>query len=115
MVKLVKFLCAASLIALGCSGCGHSQLSKIGLISFGNLEGKTIPEKPEGPVLEGSNAGHNYCLSDAVRDALKETEYDTLVDAEVITETGLLVPSNKIIVRGTALNSSKLGQTGGAK
>lgn len=109
---------AVLLLMLACSGCGHTQVSRVGLISFGDLEGKTIPDNPEGPVLEGTDAakpgvGPRYYLSDAARDALKNSEYDTLVDVEVTAKTGFFVPSNKITVKGTALNSSQLNQTGG--
>ena len=98
-------------------GCGHSQMCNVGLISFGNLEGKSIPQDIDGPILEGRCAAKpgilTYYLSDAVRDALKDSQYDTLVDVEVITKTGLFVPSNKLIVKGKALNSESLEQTGG--
>mgnify|MGYP001770166626 CR=1 FL=1 len=97
-------------------GCGHVNTSKVGLISFGNLEGKIIPANPTGPILEGSASGPTYFLSDAARDALKSGEYDTLVDVEVISETGFLVTSNKVTVRGTAIDSKSLEKKlGGAK
>ena len=54
-----------------------------------------------------------YYLSDDLRDALIKSEYDTLVDVEVTTETGFIVTSNKITVKGKALNSEKLEQSGG--
>lgn len=96
-------------------GCGHVNTSKVGLISFGNLEGKTLPANPQGPVLEGTSSGPTYFLSDAARDALKSGEYDTLVDVDVISETGFLVTSNKVTVRGTAIDSKSIGQPGGDK
>lgn len=101
------------LLATFVIGCGHSQSCKIGLMSFGELEGKVIPDNIDGRIFEGKDCGYQYFLSDAVRDALKETEYDTLVDVEVTTKTGLLVPSNCIIVEGTALNSKTLTDSGG--
>lgn len=112
-------LCMVLVFALVCISCGHSQTSKIGLISFSDLEGKTIPDNLEGPSLQGiatsGAGGTKYYLSDAVRDALKNSEYDTLINVEVTAETGLLVWSNTLTVRGTALNSKNLTQLGGGK
>jgi len=112
MAKLHVGFCTALFLAMLCFGCSHTQTCRVGLISFGNLEGKTIPEKPDGPILEGRDSAMpfalRYHLSDAARDALRSGGYDTLVDAEVITQSGLLVPSNQIIVRGKALNSRNL-------
>ena len=113
MVREVSKVCALLAVILMCFGCGHMQKSHVGLISFGNLEGKAIPADSTGPILEGSANGMAYSLSDAARNALKDSEYDTLVDVEVTTETGLLVPSNKLIVKGTALNSKNFEQAGG--
>ncbi len=120
MFKSHLGLCVVSMFALLCFGCGHTQTCEVGLISFGNLEGKAIPNNPNGPVLEGSSAAKigstpHYYLSDAVRDALKNSEYNTMVDVEVTTKTGLFVPSNKISVKGMALNSSQLENLGGDK
>jgi hypothetical protein len=109
-------------LTLLCCGCAHTQTSRIGLISFGNLEGKTIPKNPDGPILEGSSAATIgpdrvpilvYYLSDAVRDALKNTDCDTLIDTEVTTKTGLMPSDNLIVVRGKGLNSTKMPQSGG--
>ena len=71
------------------AGCGHVQTSRIGLISFGNLEGRTIPDAPRGPVLCGSDAAQlgwpmDYYLSQAARNALQGTTYDTLVDVATL-------------------------------
>ena len=119
MYRLTLMVCTTVILALVCSGCGHTQTCRVGLISFGNLEGKIIPDNVEGPIVEGSTAAKPkdvvYYLSDAARDALKSGEYDTLVDAEVTTETGFLVKSNKIVVRGKALNSQHLKQSGGER
>ena len=113
MKKMIKASCVACLLAMVGSGCGHVNSSKVGLVSFGNLEGKTIPDSPTGPIVEGSDAGSSCFLSEASRNALKNTGYDTLVDVDVTTETGFLVTSNKVTVRGTALDSRKLGNPGG--
>ena len=115
MEKKISKVCALLAVMLMCFGCGHTKTSNVGLISFGNLEGKMIPNSVNGPILQGSTSGHAYYLSDAARDALKTGEYDTLVDVEVTTQTGLFVPSNTIIVKGTALNSKNFEQSGGEK
>ena len=56
MFKSHLRLCVVSVLALLCFGCGHTKTCEVGLISFGNLEGKAIPNNPNGPVLEGSSA-----------------------------------------------------------
>ena len=119
-MAMSRFTCFMVLsVAFVLSGCGHSQTSRIALVSFGDLEGKAIPDNPDGPLRQGVTTsgagGAKYYLSDAVREALKDTEYDTLVNVEVTAETGLLVWSNTLAVRGTALNSKKLEQSGGPK
>lgn len=104
-------------LTLALTACGHSQSSRIGLMSFGELEGKVIPDSLQGPTRQGTvtsgAGGSKYYLSEAVREALKDSEYDTLVNVEVTAETGLLVWSNTLSVRGTAVNSKKLDQPGG--
>jgi hypothetical protein len=107
--------CTVLFLALLFTGCGHSQTSRIALISFGDLEGKSLPDKPDGPSRHGITGGAKYYLSDAVRDALKDSEYDTLLDVEVTAETGLFVWSNTLAVEGTALNSKKLEHLGGTR
>jgi len=73
----------------------------------------------DGPILVGKDAckagGDPYYLSEAVRNALKGTQYDTIIDAEVTTKTGLLVWSNEIEVKGKGLDSKSLPKVGGAK
>ena len=114
---MVKKCCFIILLAVFLIGCGHTQSFKVGLMSFGELEGKAIPESIDGNILEGKDCAtpgrHSYYLSDAVRDALKQTDYDTLVDAEVTSTTGLSVLSNCISVKGNALNSKTLTTSGG--
>ena len=122
MDRLKLLLCMAFVPMLLCSGCGHTRVCQVGLISFGDLEGKTIPRNPNGPILQGSSTATIgpdgvpilvYYLSDAVRDALKNTDCDTLIDAEVTTKTGIFPADNQIIVRGKGLNSAKISQSGG--
>ncbi len=118
-MNTVTKVCAALLLTTLCYGCGHTNVSKVALLSVGDMECRTIPAKVDGPVLVGRDAckvgGDAYYLSEAVRNALKGTEYDTLIDAEVTTKTGLLVWSNTIEVKGTGLNSKTLPRDGGAK
>jgi len=104
--------CLPLLLAALFIGCGHSKSQKIGLMSFGNLEGKTIPDNVKGKILKGKDCGHTYYLSKAVREALKETEYDTFINAEVTNKTSILVPLNCIEVKGKAINSKKLSNAG---
>ena len=103
------------LLALALMGCGHTQTTKVGLMSFGDLEGKSLPVDDVTSVFSGKACGHSYHLSDAVRDALKGTDYDTLIDAEVVNETGLFVWTNCILVSGNALNSKAIAASGGVK
>lgn len=114
---MVKKCCFIILLAVFLIGCGHTQSSKVGLMSFGDLEGKVIPESIAGDILEGENCvkpgHHSYYLSAAVRDALKQRDYDTLIDVEVTSTTGLSVTSNCIKVKGKALNSKTLTTSGG--
>lgn len=111
---MVKKCCFIILLAVFLIGCGHTQSSRVGLMSFGELEGKAIPDNVGGMVLvNGEACGRQHRLSDAVRDALKQTDYDTLVDAEVTSTTGLAVTSNCLKVKGKALNSKTLTDLGG--
>ncbi|MBI4683325.1 MAG: hypothetical protein HY757_09540 [Nitrospirae bacterium] len=82
-------------------------------MSFGNLEGKVIPEDIKGDILEGEDCGGRYYLSNAVRDALRQKDFDTLIDVEVTNTTGLFVPANCIQVKGKAINSKILSVSGG--
>ena len=104
------------LLAIFFIGCGHSETYKVGLASFGELEGKVIPEKVEGTILTGKDcckAGSDpYYFSEAVRNALSGTAYDTLLDIDVTSTTGLFVWSNCIKVRGKALDSRALTGSG---
>ena len=120
MVNNIKYAWIVASLAVVCSGCGHTQVSKVGLLSFGDLEGRTIPPVVEGPILKGSDYEAPSLfpfsfLSAAVKDALKGTEYDTLVNCTVTTQTGLFVWSNGIEVEGTALNSKTLPKAGETK
>jgi hypothetical protein len=113
-------MCVIFALAALATGCGHTHTSRVALISFGDLEGKQIPAAVDGPVLEGQDFGttafSNWCaLSRAVREALAGTKYDTLVDVDVTTHTGLLVASNRVSVKGKALDSTALRRQGGMR
>lgn len=118
-MKVLKKTFVALALSTLCYGCGHTNVSKIGLLSVGDLESRIIPTTIEGPVLTGKDecgtGGTSYYLSEAVRNALLGTEYDTIVDAEITTNTGLFVWSNNIEVKGKAIKSTELPKQGGAE
>jgi hypothetical protein len=107
------------LLGVVCCGCGHTNLSRVGLLSVGDWDSKTIPASVSGPVLVGKDlckvGGDSYYLSEAVRNALKGTPYDTLIDAEVTTKTGLFVWSNTVEVKGKGLDSKVFPKNGGVQ
>ncbi len=119
MSKRMKNVWIVASLSMVCSGCGHITVSKVGLLSFGDLEGRTIPPVVKGPVLRGTDRDTwlypFYFLSAATEDAIKGTEYDTLVNCTVTTRTGLWAFSNSIEVEGTALNSKTLPKAGEIK
>ena len=71
---------ALAIAALG-SGCGHTKVSQVGLLSTGDLESRIIPRDVSGPMLEGKTAAKPgklaYYLSDAVRDAVGLRVHDS--------------------------------------
>lgn len=111
MKKIV--CCLLFLLLVSLMGCGHTLTSKVGLMSFGHMEGKVIPATVEGKILTGQICGPHIFLSDAVRDALKDTDRDTMIDNEITMDTGLFVWSNCITVKGNAFNSKTLVEQGG--
>jgi hypothetical protein len=118
MERVLRRLAAitALVAAGGAGGCGHTCTGRIALLSVGDMDGRVIPERAQGPVLSGRDAckaGFDpYYLSEAVRDALKGTQYDTLVDVEVTTTTGLWVWSNAVQVKGVGISSTSLPKEG---
>ena len=54
MVRKVSKVCALLAVMLMCFGCGHTKTSNVGLISFGDLEGKVLSNSANGPTLQGS-------------------------------------------------------------
>lgn len=97
--------------------CGHTMSTQVGLMSFGDLEGKVIPQEVSGQTLHGRDCsrigGDPYSMSEAARNALKGGGYDTLVDVRVENRTALFVFSNCISVTGVALDSKSLEGTEG--
>jgi hypothetical protein len=116
MRRASRVICCLSLIGLA---CGHSMTSQIGLMSFGDLEGKVVPKQVAGKALQGKDCskigGDPYSLAEAVRNAVKGTEYDTLVDVQVESTTGLFVGSNCVKVTGIALDSRTMEGSGGER
>lgn len=113
---MIARLCLSMTLAALLIGCGHAQSAKVGLMSFGRLEGKTLPDDISGLAkVSGESCGHGHRLSDALRKAFDNTAYDTMLDAEVTTKTGLIVTSNCISVKGSALDSKALAVSGGQK
>ena len=94
-----------------CAGCS-STVSQVALLSVANLEGKTIPEHVDGPLLSGTDVSSFFTsdcyLSEAVRAALAETPYDTLVDAEIYAKSGLFPWWNSLTVKGYGVDSRTL-------
>ena len=110
-MAMKKNLC--SIVFLFLSGWGQTQSTNVGLMSFGELVGKVLPTEISGPVLSGKSCGSDCRLSNAVHDALKGTQYDTLLNAEVTNSTSLFVWSNCIFVSGNGLDSRSLPAAGG--
>jgi len=103
--------CIVVMLSALITGCGHTNVSRVGLLSIGDLDNRVIPENVEGPTLSGrsglpTNSGL-YHLADAVYRALDGTGYDTLVDVEVTSRTGW-IPLNAVEVSGTGVNSTDL-------
>lgn len=44
-------ICIAVALTTLCYGCGHTNVSRVGLLSVGDLEWRTIPSTVDGPVL----------------------------------------------------------------
>lgn len=96
---------------LGLGGCSH--VSKFALMSNGDLEGKTLSGvQPGKTLLQGESCGHSYSLADAVENALMGTPYDTLLDIEVESTSGILVVTNCVKVKGYGVNSELLEKQG---
>ncbi|MBM9579364.1 hypothetical protein JWG45_19655 [Leptospira sp. 201903070] len=91
------------------SFCSTTQ--KIHLLSQGNLEGKKIPENLQnlsGEIKEGKDCGFYYSLAKAFENAIANTKYDTILEAEVTHTTGPFAPMHCIFIKGFALNSDTI-------
>jgi hypothetical protein len=93
-----RFACCASMtILLGCTTTsyhdngggshGNAHVTRIAVLSVGDLEGKKIPMQGDvrGAPVKGVDGGTQAVLSKAVRAALDGTGYDTILDATVTT------------------------------
>lgn len=95
---------AAVLVLAGCS----NHAGRLALLSDGELAGKDLSQLAgKGPELSGSSCWPTPSLSNAFRDAIDGTRYDTLVDVEVESSTRYFGPSC-ISVTGRGVDSRKL-------
>ncbi|TGK06601.1 hypothetical protein EHO59_00210 [Leptospira semungkisensis] len=105
--KKLTLLALFAVVAISCS-----TTQRVSVLSFGNLEGKQIPDSTEkltGGSVEGENCGFAYSLALAVHQALQKLpQADTLLNADVTHKTGIFVVSNCISVKGFATNSANL-------
>ncbi|AAS68889.1 conserved hypothetical protein [Leptospira interrogans serovar Copenhageni str. Fiocruz L1-130] len=74
------------------------------------LEGEKLPEveKIKGEIKQGEDCGFRFSLSKALENALLNSRYDTILDAEVTHSASMLAPFNCIAVKGFALDSSEI-------
>ncbi|EMN00334.1 hypothetical protein LEP1GSC021_3719 [Leptospira noguchii str. 1993005606] len=88
--------------------CSASQ--KVYLLSYGDWKGKKLPEvgKIKGEIKQGKDCGFRFSLSKALENALENSKYDTVLDAEVIHSASMLAPFNCIAVKGFAFDSSEI-------
>ena len=108
----LRLLTAGLVLALGCARA--SSTSRIGLLSDGDLEGKRLAGLERGPVLEGSQCHaivRGITLSDAFRDAIEGTDFDTLVDVQVENRSNgfsFAFWDNCVTIRGHGVRSADL-------
>ncbi|WP_061225975.1 hypothetical protein [Leptospira interrogans] len=104
-MKKLSILGITAVLALYCSA---SQ--KIYLLSYGDWKGKKLPEveKIKGEIKQGEDCGFRFSLSKALENALLNSKYDTILDAEVTHSASMLAPFNCIAVKGFALDSSEI-------
>jgi len=94
------------LMAIALSAC--STVSHLALLSDGDFENKSFQDIKPGQTLKGEDCWYQHNLSDAFRDAIKGTQYDTLVDVKVTTKTNLFVFLNCVEVEGKGVKSSDI-------
>ncbi len=100
---------ALAAMAAGSMACTHT--SRIALISDGDLAGRTLEGAKGEKTLKGEDCLTVHYLSKAFRNALQGTDYDTLINVDVTTTTGLFIFSNCVQVQGEALRSKDLPMT----
>ena len=91
----------------GCTHTGH-----IALMSNGALEGRRLTGIPPGPTVEGHACGFHQNLSAAFNNALANTPYDTVINAEITHTTGIFVWSNCVSLKGQGVRSTDLPKGG---
>jgi len=107
-----------AVLAAGCTGTRHSD--RFAVLSTGDLMGRVVPMPNEcpGTPVQGAHEGDPAVLSEAVRNALDGTEYDTLLDATVTTHVNrfwflwLSVARARIEVTGKGVKSSDFKEEG---
>ncbi|MCG6169330.1 hypothetical protein [Leptospira sanjuanensis] len=111
-MKPVSFLILSTLAA-AVTACSSSQ--KVYLLSQGDWNGRKLPEIQglKGEIRKGEDCGFKFSLAQAFANALKDTKYDTILDAEVTQSASVLVPFNCISIRGFALDSAAIQKENG--
>lgn len=87
---------------------GCSTVSKVGMISNGNLEGKTFQGAQKGNLVKGEACGYSHSLADAFDRTIANSQYDTIIDVEIESTTDLFVFGNCIKLKGYGVNSIDL-------
>jgi len=105
-----RTLLAAGLLLAGV-GCGGTRVSRVALLSDGDLAGRRLTPIPPGPTLSGEDCGMYHHLSNAFRNATSGSGYDTLVDVEVSNRTGATPFATCIKVAGRGVKSADLPHT----
>ena len=106
----IKKLVQITILTTVLSSC--TTTSHLALLSDGDLENKDLQNIMPGKMLKGEDCWYQHNLSDAFRDAIKGTEYDTLIDIDVTTKTNLLVFYSCVEVEGKGVKSSNLKEVG---
>ena len=106
-----KFCIIAGILSLTLASACTTKYT-VGMLSLGELEGKTIPPNMTGEVRSGESCWWAHHLSDAVRDAVEGTEYDTLLNVTIENRSRFFVWSTCVHVEGEAIDSKKLEERG---
>jgi hypothetical protein len=108
MRTIQQYLVFAALAGPLCFGC--TQTSRIAVLSDGDLGGRQLSTTKRGPQLQGEDCGMSYYLSNATRNALEGTPYDTLVDVEVTSTAGMFPFNQCLKVKGWGVRSADLSR-----